>query len=56
MLQRIFQKHYEKIEHKLGISSVELKDAISIITRLNPKPGGSGDEDRKIQFLMPDFI
>ena len=50
------KKHYEKIEHKLGISSVELKDAISIITRLNPKPGGSGDEDRKIQFLMPDFI
>ena len=50
------KKHYEKIEQKLGISSAELKNAIGIITRLNPKPGGAGDEDGKIQFLMPDFI
>ena len=50
------KKHYDKIEQKLGISSAELKNAIGIITRLNPKPGGAGDEDGKIQFLMPDFI
>jgi len=50
------KKHYDKIEQKLGISSTELKNAIGIITRLNPKPGGAGDEDSKIQFLMPDFI
>ena len=50
------KKHYDKIEQKLGISSAELKNAIGIITRLNPKPGGAGDEDSKIQFLMPDFI
>ena len=50
------KKHYDKIEQKLGVSSAELKNAIGIITRLNPKPGGAGDEDGKIQFLMPDFI
>ena len=50
------KKHYDKIEQKLGISGTELKNAIGIITRLNPKPGGAGDEDSKIQFLMPDFI
>lgn len=50
------KKHYAKIEQKLGISSTELKNAIAIITRLNPKPGGAGTEDSKIQFLMPDFI
>ena len=50
------KKHYDKIEQKLGISSAELKNAIGIITRLNPRPGGAGDEYGKIQFLMPDFI
>jgi RNA polymerase sigma-54 factor len=50
------KKHYDKIEHKLDISSEELKNAIGIITKLNPKPGGAGEEDAKIQFLIPDFI
>jgi len=38
------KKHYDKIARKLSISDEEmLKEAISIVTKLNPKPGGSGE-------------
>ncbi|MGL1885295.1 MAG: RNA polymerase factor sigma-54 [Reichenbachiella sp.] len=50
------KKHYEKIEKKLGIDELELKEAIQIITRLNPKPGGISDGLVKTQYLMPDYI
>ena len=50
------KKHYDKIARKLGISEGDvLKEAIAIVTRLNPKPGGSGDEIARTQYLMPDF-
>ncbi|HYG38141.1 MAG TPA: RNA polymerase factor sigma-54 [Cytophagales bacterium] len=50
------KKHYDKIQKKLGIESdEELKEVISIITRLNPKPGGASG-DVKTQYLNPDFI
>jgi RNA polymerase sigma-54 factor len=52
------KKHYEKIEKRLGVEDhVLMKDAINMITHLNPKPGevsegnGSGN-----QFITPDFI
>lgn len=51
------KKHYEKIIKKLNIESEEdLKDAISIITKLNPKPGRSSGEMVKTQFLIPDYL
>lgn len=51
------KKHYEKIARKLGIDDEELlREAIYLITKLNPKPGGSGDEVSRTQFIMPDFI
>lgn len=51
------KKHYDKIGKKLGISDDELlRDAIYQITKLNPKPGGTGDEVVKTQYLIPDFI
>lgn len=50
------KKHYDKIARKLSISDEEmLKEAIAIVTKLNPKPGGSGDEAVRTQYLMPDF-
>ncbi len=50
------KKHYDKIARKLSISDAEmLKEAIAIVTKLNPKPGGSGDELARTQYLMPDF-
>ncbi len=50
------KKHYEKIIKKLGISEDELKAAIKVITKLNPKPGGSSGELVKTQYLIPDFL
>ncbi len=51
------KKHFDKIEKKLGIEGEDLKEAISIITKLNPKPGGTTEDGLvKTQYLMPDFI
>ncbi|MDI9865747.1 RNA polymerase factor sigma-54 [Flectobacillus longus] len=50
------KKHYEKIQKRLNISDEAMKDAISLITKLNPKPGASDDDSSVTQFLMPDFI
>lgn len=51
------KKHYEKISRKLGIEDEEiLREAIYLITKLNPKPGGSGDDMARTQFIIPDFI
>ncbi len=50
------KKHYEKIQRRLGISSQEAYDVLTLITRLNPKPGSvEGDDDRS-HYLTPDFI
>jgi RNA polymerase sigma-54 factor len=51
------KKHYQKIIKKLDLESEdELKDAIQLITRLNPKPGGISTGLVKTQYRVPDFI
>jgi RNA polymerase sigma-54 factor len=50
------KKHYQKIQSKFGVSEDELKKAIDIITKLNPKPGGAGAGMTRIQYIIPDFI
>ncbi len=50
------KKHYDKIQKRLEISDEELKNAVRIITKLNPKPGDSASGDIRTQFLIPDFI
>lgn len=51
------KKHYEKIARKLNIEDDDLlKEAITVITKLNPKPGGSGEDVAKSQYLIPDFL
>lgn len=50
------KKHYSKIIKKLNIDDEDLKDAIDVITRLNPKPGGTTAGVAKAQYLLPDFI
>jgi RNA polymerase sigma-54 factor len=37
------KKHYERLSNKLDLTEEELKDAIEEITKLNPKPGSTGD-------------
>ena len=50
------KKHYKKIFHKFNCSEVELKEVISEIERLNPKPGGSYEGNNKIaEQIVPDF-
>lgn len=51
------KKHYDKIVKKLGVDDEELfKQAVQVITKLNPKPGGSSGGLVRTQYLMPDFI
>ena len=51
------KKHYEKIITRLNIKEEELKEAINVILKLNPKPGSSfSDSSRVIQTLVPDFV
>ena len=50
------KKHFEKIKHKLNISNDELRDVVSEIEKLNPKPGGAFNENTKINSsIVPDF-
>ena len=52
------KKHYEKIMQRCNITEQDLKDAIDVIVKLNPKPGNSYGEPQKanIQAIIPDFI
>lgn len=51
------KKHYDKIARKLSIEDETLlRESIYLITKLNPKPGGTGDEVTKTQYIIPDFI
>lgn len=49
------KKHYEKLTRVLKITDDQLKDAIKVITHLNPKPGESV-ADSKPHYITPDFI
>lgn len=51
------KKHYEKIQRGLNLSDEQLKDVITQIIRLNPKPGGNVGEINKAEsYIVPDFF
>ncbi|MCE3281517.1 MAG: polymerase sigma-54 factor RpoN [Chitinophagaceae bacterium] len=51
------KKHYEKIQRGLNLSDDQLKDVITQIIRLNPKPGGNVGEINKAEsYIVPDFF
>jgi RNA polymerase sigma-54 factor len=50
------KKHYPRIQSKLDIEDWELKNAMDLILKLNPKPGGAGAGLSKVQYIIPDFI
>lgn len=50
------KKHYQKIQSKFNISEDDLRKAVDVIIRLNPKPGGAGAGMTRIQYIIPDFI
>ena len=54
--EEVTKKHYDKIQKRLDLTDEQLKEAISIITHLNPKPGSSEKGDVRTQYLIPDFL
>jgi RNA polymerase sigma-54 factor len=51
------KKHYDRILKKTELDNEDLKEAIDVILKLNPKPGGSVNEaSRNAQHITPDFI
>lgn len=52
------KKHYQKIQKKLDTEDEDfVRDAMDLIVKLNPKPGGGGGTGMvKNQYIMPDFI
>lgn len=50
------KKHYKKLIQKHNVSEEELRNAITEIEKLNPKPGGSYSGSNKIiEHIVPDF-
>jgi len=61
IIERFFneftKKHYDKIIKRATITEAELKDALAVILDLNPKPGGtSEDNSNGSHYVIPDFI
>jgi RNA polymerase sigma-54 factor len=50
------KKHFEKIQRKLNIDDETLKRSLSLIIRLNPKPGSLSGSENTAAYLMADFI
>ncbi|MEM6298911.1 MAG: RNA polymerase factor sigma-54, partial [Bacteroidota bacterium] len=50
------KKHFTKIQKRLSITEADLKAAVDIIIRLNPKPGGVSGSFVRTQYIIPDFI
>ena len=54
--EQFSKKHYEKLINKYSIKQQDLKEVIKLISKLNPKPGGSFSENSKIiEQVIPDF-
>ena len=49
-------KHYEKLQDRVGITQEQLKKALELIARLNPKPGGALSITIQNTHVVPDFI
>jgi len=49
-------KHYTRLQERVGITQDELKKALELIGRLNPKPGGALSSTIQNTHVVPDFI
>ncbi|WP_425637376.1 RNA polymerase factor sigma-54 [Algoriphagus yeomjeoni] len=50
------KKHYSKIQKRCDLNDEETKEAVNLITKLNPKPGGVADGLVRTQYIIPDFM
>ncbi len=55
-MEEFSKKHYDKILKRLEIDNEELKDIITEITHLNPRPGNSDSKESNFSAVIPDFI
>ena len=54
--EQFSKKHFDKLMNKYSIDEIELKEVITLVSRLNPKPGGSYSGGGKpIEQVIPDF-
>lgn len=54
--EQFTKKHYKKLLQRHNISKEQLKEAISEVERLNPKPGGAySGNNRMVEHVVPDF-
>lgn len=52
------KKHYDRLRAAMNLNAGELREAVDVITSLNPKPGsavGSGNGSDTVQSITPDF-
>ena len=51
-------KHFDKIMSRMGLSREQLKNAVAVIVKLNPSPGGQIDDSYSdcAQQIVPDFL
>jgi RNA polymerase sigma-54 factor len=51
------KKHYLKLQQILLLSDEQIKQVITQIVKLNPKPGGeAGESNQKEAYVIPDFF
>lgn len=55
-MEEFSKKHYDKILRRLNIDNDELKDIITEIKHLNPRPGNSDSKEANYSAVIPDFI
>lgn len=49
------KKHYPQLRQKLNLSEEQFKQVMSLVTKLNPRPGGTSDGEIA-PIVQPDFI
>ena len=50
------KKHYARLMKKLDVTEDFLKEAITFISKLNPKPAGGSAGGRQTDYIISDFI
>jgi len=51
------RKHYERVQRGIGANDALFREAVTVITRLNPKPGGALALVNKAEtYVTPDFF
>jgi len=55
-MEEFSKKHYDKIIKRLDITGEQLKEVITEITHLNPRPGNNDTRESMSAAVVPDFV